>query len=170
MTHILGRNMYKIIGLTLAGVMLFAGSVAELSIERHIYIASEKDARCLALNLYHETRSESIDGAVGVAHVVLNRVADKKYPNTICKVVYQGGEKRRHKCQFSWWCDGKNDKPRDKVAWQAMQVITNAVLNGLIEDPTGGSLLYHADYVKPHWASKSEFVVQIGKHLFYRKG
>ena len=47
---------------------------------------------CLALNIYHEARGESDFGKIAVAHVVMNRVKSHRFPNSICKVVMQGGE------------------------------------------------------------------------------
>ena len=44
---------------------------------------------CLALNIYYEARSEPLAGKIAVSEVVLNRVADTRYPNTICEVVYE---------------------------------------------------------------------------------
>ena len=97
----------------------------------HAHIAS---AHCLALNIYHEARSQGTAGIFGVTAVVLNRVNDERFPNTICEVVYQGPTREswktkkyknlpvderiyypiRNKCQFSWYCDGKNDTPTTK--------------------------------------------------------
>lgn len=48
-------------------------------------------ALCLALNVYHEARSENYDGQMAVAQVTLNRVASEKYPDSICDVVCNGG-------------------------------------------------------------------------------
>ena len=42
---------------------------------------------CLALNIYHEARGESIEGQIAVSQVVMERVKSPKYPNTICEVV-----------------------------------------------------------------------------------
>jgi spore germination cell wall hydrolase CwlJ-like protein len=42
-----------------------------------------------------------------VASVIFNRVADQRFPNSVCGVVQEGGESPP--CQFSWWCDGKSD-------------------------------------------------------------
>ena len=44
---------------------------------------------CLALNIYHESRSDSFAGQSAVADVVMNRVEDTYYPNTVCEVVKQ---------------------------------------------------------------------------------
>ena len=51
---------------------------------------------CIALNVYYEARSEPLEGQYAVAHVVLNRVADDKFPDDACKVVKQGLEKDRN--------------------------------------------------------------------------
>src|SRR3546814_6571186 len=65
------------------------------------------DAECLALNVYHEARGEPLDGMIGVALVVMHRVADKQHPNTVCGVIADGASRRGHACQFSWVCDGR---------------------------------------------------------------
>ena len=123
--------------------------------------------RCLALNVYHEARSESKTGQVAVAAVTLNRVKSTVFPNSVCKVVKQGGQ-QRNRCQFSWWCDGKRDHPTEPMAWQEAQQVARLALQGATEDPTDGALYYHADYVKPRWARKLEHTARIGNHLFYR--
>ena len=42
---------------------------------------------CLALNTYHEAKNQSLVGQVATAQVVMNRVEDDRFPNTICEVV-----------------------------------------------------------------------------------
>jgi len=54
---------------------------------------------CLALNVYHEARSEPMVGQYAVANVVLNRVQSTKWPDNISTVEYQGLHKGKHKCQ-----------------------------------------------------------------------
>jgi len=46
--------------------------------------------------------------------------------------------------------------------------IARGVMSGELPDPTGGATGYHADYCRPSWADKCEFLCKIGKHLFYR--
>ena len=70
--------------------------------------------QCMALNVYYEARGSNLADRAAVADVVLNRVNDSRYPDTVCGVVKQGlqnadGSMRRNKCQFSWYCDGKAD-------------------------------------------------------------
>ena len=125
------------------------------------------ELRCLALNIYWEARSESIPGQLAVAAVTLNRMQSPRFPSSVCDVVRQGGEVRRHRCQFSWWCDGKKDDPRDAEAWRRAMTLARLTSAGVVDDPTDGALWYHADYVKPHWADAKEQVARIGRHIFY---
>ena len=90
-----------------------------ISISKQIALSDE--ITCLAQNIYFEARSEPVAGMLAVGHVVLNRVASDRFPDTVCKVIRQGGERRRHRCQFSWWCDGRSDKPHNEVGAGDMQ-------------------------------------------------
>lgn len=129
---------------------------------------ADPNLECMALNLYHEARGEDPVGIIAVGKVVINRVNSKQFPNTICKVVKQGGQKRRYRCQFSWWCDGRSDKARDKEAWQRMVYYASLVLNEDLGDPSGGSLFYHTVSIEPYWASSKTRVVTLGSHVFYQ--
>ena len=84
-----------------------------------------------------------------------------------CEVVKQGGERPLHACQFSWWCDGKSDRPRDSDAWEESRIFADLIFNDGIKDPTGGALWYHADYVDPPWRVKLVEGPKIGRHVFY---
>ena len=126
----------------------------------------ERELHCLAQNIYFEARSEPFLGQLGVAMVALNRVRSDRFPDTICGVVRQGGPKRR-RCQFSWYCDGKADRPTNTVAWQRAKDLAQRVLFGRVDDPTGGAMWYHADYVKPRWARHLRRTQRIGRHLYY---
>ena len=129
---------------------------------------------CLALNIYHETRSQALVEQIAVSQVVINRVADKRFPNTICGVVKQAityknsNKPAPHKCQFSWYCDGKSDRPKDKDAWETSKWVANSmILNNI--NITEGATHYHSDEVNPIWARVFKRVVKIGKHIFYRR-
>lgn len=128
---------------------------------------------CLALNIYHEARNQPVKGQVAVSHVVLNRVADKRYPNDVCSVVQQAkrtkyGKLILHKCQFSWWCDGKSDHPRDSDAFRWAMHVSLGVIYGQYPDLSNGATHYHSDKVSPKWAIKKVKTAVIGNHIFYR--
>lgn len=135
---------------------------------RTALILQEGALECLALNIYWEARSEPLEGQVAVAAVTLNRVNEARFPDTVCAVVKQGGNKRLNRCQFSWWCDGKSDKPTEAAAWQTSKALARRVLFGELADPTGSALWYHANYVSPSWTSRKVQTAWIGRQIFYR--
>ncbi len=124
-------------------------------------ITLTKDLKCLADNIYHESKGESLKGKQAVAQVTMNRVHSKGFPSDVCEVVY---ERNKKVCQFSWTCKKLNiiydEHYEDSV------IIADAVLNKLIhETKLKDSLFFHADYVRPKWKKKR--VTKIGKHIFY---
>ncbi len=121
---------------------------------------SEKK-ECLALNVYHEARGESIEGQYAVAHVTMNRVTDRRWADNICDVVYQ-------RKQFSWTHTISDPTPKEKRAWKTAQEVARRTLDGTAPDNTGNATHYHADYVTPAWANEYEKVSKIGIHIFYR--
>ena len=123
---------------------------------------------CLALNVYHEARGDPDVGQYAVAHVVINRVKNDRWPNDICSVVKQGYREGRNDCQFSWYCDGKSDQPYNKKAWAKSQLIASDVLSGTIDDVTQGATHYHAKYITPWWAKHYTKTVSLGIHHFYK--
>ena len=128
----------------------------------------DRDLDCLALNIYFESLSEPEAGKIAVAHVVMNRVADRRFPNSVCEVIRQGGERVRDRCQFSWWCDGRSDLPHNARRLRAIKDLAREAYWRRSEDPTGGALWYHADYVSPYWRTAFEKGPTFGRHIFYR--
>jgi len=129
---------------------------------------------CLALNVYHEARDQSTAGQIAVAQVVINRTNDDRYPNTVCEVVQQGPVYKntdlpvRHKCQFSWYCDGKKDYAEDTEALTKALAVASTVIDGQTIDIVDGATHYHAVYVHPDWAKTKVKTVRIDNHIFYR--
>ena len=131
---------------------------------------------CMALNIYHEAKNQSMLGQIAVGQVVMNRVADSRFPDNVCDVVteavtYKGTNKPvLHKCQFSWYCDGQKDEPDfDSFAWREAKYHAHIVMSGkIVIDVTQGATHYHATYVKPDWARTKKRTTKIDKHIFYR--
>jgi spore germination cell wall hydrolase CwlJ-like protein len=140
-----------------------------------------RDTYCMALNIYHESRSENLAGKFAVADVVMNRVNDRRYPNNICTVIYEAEMKpswrdpevlvpARNRCQFSWYCDGKSDEPTETDAWnESILVAHQSIYEGRMQGLTEGATHYHTTYVEPYWASSLDLVGHIGSHIFYRE-
>jgi spore germination cell wall hydrolase CwlJ-like protein len=115
----------------------------------------------MALALYFEARSESIDAQLAVAEVILNRVEDTRFPDDVCSVVWQPK-------QFSWTHDGLSDTPKNIEVWHEIKSLSSDVLS----DPEGmllghGADHYHAEYVKPYWAEHLTYVGKYETHVFY---
>jgi len=150
---------------------------------------TQPELYCLAQNIYFESKSEPLAGQYAVADVVLNRVNDTRFPNSICAVVRAGPVKEswktkqypdlddserkynpvRNMCQFSWYCDGKSDSIRDSDAWRIAQIVAYKITYAdKFRGITEGATHYHADYVSPRWAPTLQLVTSISTHIFYR--
>ena len=155
---------------------------------------SQDDVNCLVENMYFEARSDGYAGMYATSMVVMNRVMDERYPNTVCEVVKQGpvreswktrdnpniaNENRvfypiRNQCQFSWYCDGKKDDMYNEDSVEVATEIAHIILtdftkNGVI-DITEGATHYHATNVSPYWINGRGMmkVTQVGSHVFYK--
>ena len=143
------------------------------------YEAYGDDRKCLTENIYFEARGQGQAGWLAVAQVTQNRVDDRRFPNTVCEVVKQGltyasGDPIRNKCQFSWYCDGKSDKPKNTKVYNEISELVNYIYdvkgqpNHELLDITDGATHYHADYVRPSWAKTKTKTIEIEDHIFYR--
>ena len=143
------------------------------------------EVNCLAKNIYFEARDQPTKGQIAVALVTINRVNSKRFPNTICRVIhqanrYKSGKLKRNMCQFSWYCDGASDIPRERLAWKISLLIARAMLKQpgvhitqdgepwVIEDFLNGAKHYHRIDVNPYWNRKMLKVVTIGDHIFWK--
>ena len=116
---------------------------------------------CMALNIYHEGRGESVNGQVAIASVTMNRVDSKQYPDTVCEVVWQ----RR---QFSWThIAARHHAITDVKAWHQAIDIAQRFLDGARLAPVGNATHYHADGVEPYWIVENEPIGKVGNHYFY---
>lgn len=142
-----------------------------------------REVICLAKNIYFEARDQPTKGQIAVALVTINRVNSNRFPNSVCKVTHQAqiknGKIVKHKCQFSWYCDGLSDKPTEYIPWRVSLVIARAMLKkkGVyitqwgkrwnVEDFLRGATHYHRIDVDPYWNKKMLTITTIGDHIFY---
>ena len=147
----------------------------------HAFDPADRSYECLALNMYHEARDQGTAGVLAVSAVVFNRINDSRFPNTICEVIEEGPTRAswkdpeirfpiKNKCQFSWYCDGKSDKPYDKKKYKYLLNLATVFLSKKIPflDITDGAVFYHADYVRPKWAKTKTKTIEIEDHIFYK--
>lgn len=139
----------------LTSIGLGTGSLAQTKIQS----AKPQDIDCLAQNIYHEARGESLQGQIAVAQVTVNRVKSGKFQNSICKTVFASK-------QFSWTLD-KSKKIRNAKAWQDAKTVATAVLQTPHYFPDFKALYFHTKQVNPVWNRKMHKLATIGNHVFY---
>jgi N-acetylmuramoyl-L-alanine amidase len=116
---------------------------------------------CLAMNIYHEARGETVKGKLAVAAVTMNRVKAKYYPDTVCEVVWQ-------RKQFSWTgLKLKYHTVNDIRAWTNAIEIAQLFIDGGNWSGVGKATHYHTVAVSPSWKDDDQLVAQVGNHLFY---
>ena len=122
----------------------------------------DEEANCIATAVYFEARSESVEGQLAVARVIMNRAASGKYPTSWCKVVKQPW-------QFSFVRHGRFPPVDvDCDAWRKALGVTRLAIADAVPTLSTDVLWYHADYVAPSWGRRLSKVQKIGAHIFYR--
>ncbi len=115
---------------------------------------NSNDRYLLAKVVYAEARGESYTGQVAIAAVVLNRVRDSRFPNTVSGVIYQPWA-------FTAVNDGQINLEPNNKAYQA----ADDALNGW--DPTYGSVYYYnPKTATSSWIRSTKYVTTIGNHIF----
>lgn len=148
---IVGKATYQALGMSDSYNALSSNSTTQTG---GLNGFSSSEVYLLAKTIYAEGRGEPYTGQVAIGAVVLNRVRNSQFPNTISGVVYQ-------KHAFTAVSDGQiNLTPNDT----AMKAARDAI-NGW--DPTGGAIYYYNPAVATSaWIFDRQTVTVIGKHVF----
>lgn len=123
--------------------------------------ASPEDVKCLTDNIYWEAQGESLAGMVWVAQSVMTRVKDPRWPNTICKVIYQPS-------QYSWTLE-----PTGPILWPNEYNDAREIAEGFLLDPYPLKAIPVTNYLRCDWRHKVDwwksmtFKGRIGAHCFY---
>ena len=135
---------------------------------RENIVANNNEYRCLLRNVWWESASEPFVGKLWVAKTTLNRVRSSKFPNSICKTVYQ-------RKQFSWVNDIKSHVvvPKTELEKKVFTEVELALFisiwaDRLNVDFSQGSKYYHTPNVSPVWRHKLKEVGVVGNHIFYK--
>ena len=155
------KNIIKVILLLILALAVFSTifGILEL-IEKDEVKASNSsntsDVQLLARAINGEARGEPYEGQVAVGAVILNRVKDSKFPNTIAGVIYQSGA-------FTAVSDGQINVPIEEGA--TVVKAARDALNGW--DPTNGAIYYfNPDTATNKWIWSRPLIKTIGKHRF----
>ena len=119
-----------------AAMTIMISIMTQFGADNNIKI-DQKELWCLSQNIYFEARAESYSGKQAVANVTDNRKDSEAHPDTFCGVVKEGPVReswktkqdktldkskriyypRKHRCQFSWFCDGEKDTIWVQYEW-----------------------------------------------------
>jgi len=128
------------------------------------------NVECLARNVYFEARGEPPEGQYAVAEVTMNRKASRRYPATVCAVVYEkrwDAIRNRYVGAFSWTEFYAVPEPSGE-AWEFARKVAEDVYYGRAPARVDGATYYHATTIKPSWSRTQQRVARIGRHVFYR--
>ncbi len=144
---VVGKATYKALGMTASyNVLAGGGSGGSTYTSSDLYL--------LAKTIYAEGRGEPYAGQVAIGAVILNRVRNSSFPNSVSGVVYQKGA-------FTAVSDGQINLSPDNTAMSAAQ----DAINGW--DPTGGAIYYYNPAMATSaWIFSRKTVTVIGKHVF----
>jgi len=162
---ILGNFFYKFVDYKLESLK----NNAKVQTRYTTMAERERQLECLTNNIYYEAAKEPFEGKVAVAQVTLNRSVSGKFPDDICKVVYQKNIfMEKVVCQFSWYCEAvTRKKPLHSEAYtECYGVAKKVLLEGFRLDGLEEAMYYHANYVNPKWNKQK--IATIGNHIFYK--
>jgi len=156
------KKILKIVIILILVILSVATIIMFLNVETNqhqVYAASSSstsDLQLMARAINGEARGEPYEGQVAVGAVILNRVKNSKFPNTIAGVIYEKGA-------FTAVADGQINVPI-KEGSTVLKAAQDA-LNGW--DPTNGCIYYfNPNTATNSWIWSRPFVKMIGKHRF----
>lgn len=137
-----------------------ASSLADLVASQPKLAELPRELNCLAGAVYFEAKSESLNGQLAVARVIVARSKSGRFPNSYCGVVFQPS-------QFSF-VRGRAMPGISKGSkqWKNAVAIAQIAHSGAWSSPVEGALFFHAAYVSPGW--KLRRVGRVENHVFYR--
>ena len=143
-------------------------------------LREKKDIECLAKNIYHEARGSSISDMKAVGMVVINRVKHHRWPDSICRVVYQTQKLSNGKtvAQFSWLTEHKNHKIDDIKSYIKIYKLSKQLYQKSktkqwrkFDITKGADHYYQPNLIsRPKWAN-SKYVMnetKIGSHIYLK--
>ena len=158
-----GDNVKKILKIALATILIALSTICIFIVDKgnvnNVSLAkttSTSDIQLMARAINGEARGEPYEGQVAVGAVILNRVKDSRFPNSISGVIYQPGA-------FTAVSDGQINAAisEDSTVYKAAQ----DAMNGW--DPTGGCVYYfNPSTATNKWIWSRPLIKTIGKHRF----
>lgn len=121
-------------------------------------LSSTKEIKCLADTIYHESRGEPKLGQIAVGLTTLNRVRDKRFPNTVCKVIRQKG-------QYSWV--KHNPTVKEKKKYKEIKHLATRLYTNRSKYYSKYPVLKYTYFFSRGEFRNLRFITKIGNHRFY---
>ena len=130
----------------------------------------KREIDCLAHNIYYEAGHEPTEGKIAVGLVTLNRMADWKFPKTVCAVVRQ---RVQGTCQFSWNCMKMHSPNYKGKQWSDSVRIAHELLAGddrydVYKIKYANVMYFHHKKIRSNWSKKMTKINSPGHNVFYR--
>jgi len=120
------------------------------------FMNAKTDLEMMARAIYAEARGETYEGQVAVGGVIMNRLENSAFPDTIREIILQPRA-------FTAVDDGQINLTPDSEAYKAAKDALNGV------DPSVGALYYwNPDVATSKWIWTRPIITQIGSHVFAR--
>ena len=150
------KIFWVIFFIILSTIFIFIVDNGEVNTVSLAKSSNASDIQLMARAINGEARGEPYEGQVAVGAVILNRVKDSRFPNSISGVIYQKGA-------FTAVADGQINAPISETS--TVYKAAQDAMNGW--DPTGGCVYYfNPNTATNKWIWSRPLVKTIGKHRF----
>jgi spore germination cell wall hydrolase CwlJ-like protein len=120
----------------------------------------DKQLECMAKVVMHEAANQSRTGQLAVAQVIMNRLGQDRFGDTICGVVNQPGQ---------FFRTASYNPPRDDDRWATAVEVSREAIDGEAEQVVPGAVFYHSTAQAPNRFFRTrQRLSTIGDHIFYR--
>ncbi len=120
----------------------------------------DKQLECMAKVVHHEAGNQPRVGQLAVAQLIMNRVGQHKFAETICAVANQPGQ---------FFRTGSYNPRRDTDRWASAVEVSREAIAGAAQAVVPGAMFYHAAYQAPNAFFRTRTRIStIGDHIFYR--
>ncbi|MBO9380177.1 cell wall hydrolase [Sphingomonas histidinilytica] len=120
----------------------------------------DKQLECMAKVVLHEAANQSRSGQLAVAQLIMNRVGQDRFGETVCEVVNQPGQ---------FFRTASYNPRRDTDRWATAVEVSRQAMAGNGDQVVPGAVFYHSAHQSPNRFFRTrERLTMVGDHVFYR--
>jgi len=120
----------------------------------------DHELECMAKVVMHEAGNQPRPGQLAVAQLIMNRVGQDRFGDSVCAVVNQPGQ---------FFRTASYHPRRDSQRWASAVEVSRQAMAGNAEQVVPGAVFYHAAHQSPNRFFRTrERISMVGDHVFYR--